>query len=125
MPAYSFEAVDAQGATRKGVLDAETARAARSALRAQALVPLQVLQVGAASGDEAAAGGGQVQGWFSARVFNPAALAVWKPFSSPNTVVATTCWGSFSTSPQFFTTAVSVRPCSCIKCARRSRDPAE
>ncbi|MEO8542757.1 MAG: type II secretion system inner membrane protein GspF [Betaproteobacteria bacterium] len=76
MPAFSFEAVDAQGATRKGVLDAETARAARSALRAQALVPLLVVQVGAAGADESATGG-YGQGWFSARVFNPAALAVW------------------------------------------------
>ncbi len=76
MPAYSFEAVDAQGATRKGVLDAETARAARSALRAQSLVPLQVVQVGAGSADEAAHGA-QAQGWFRARVFNANALAVW------------------------------------------------
>jgi general secretion pathway protein F len=76
MPAYSFEAVDAQGATRKGVLDAETARAARSALRAQSLVPLQVVQVGAGSADQAAPGA-RSQGWLSARVFNANALAVW------------------------------------------------
>jgi general secretion pathway protein F len=76
MPAYSFEAVDAQGATRKGVMDAETARAARSALRAQALVPLQVVQVGVANADEPATDT-HSRGWFTARVFNPAALAVW------------------------------------------------
>jgi general secretion pathway protein F len=76
MPAYSFEAVDAQGATRKGVLDAETARAARSALRAQSLVPLQVVQVGVAHADEPATDT-HSQGWFSTRVFNPSALAVW------------------------------------------------
>jgi general secretion pathway protein F len=74
MPAYSFEAVDAQGALRKGVIDAETARAARSALRAQTLVPLQVSQVGA--GAEGAADD-RAQQWFSGRVFGPAALAVW------------------------------------------------
>ncbi len=76
MPAYSFEALDAQGALRKGVLDAETARAARSALRAQALVPLQVAVVGAsldAPGGAAPAG----SSWFSARVFDAATLAVW------------------------------------------------
>jgi 3-dehydroquinate synthetase len=54
MPAYTFEALDAQGRSRKGVLEAETARAARTALRGQGLVPLQVEAVGAA---DAAAGG--------------------------------------------------------------------
>ena len=78
MPAYSFEAVDAQGAMRKGVIDAETARAARGALRAQALVPLQVAQVGAAQHDDAQAGaGGGASSWWSGRVFGAAALAVW------------------------------------------------
>ena len=42
MPAFSFEALDAQGQTRKGLLEADTAKAARSLLRAQALVPLAV-----------------------------------------------------------------------------------
>ncbi|NDF45626.1 MAG: type II secretion system protein GspF [Betaproteobacteria bacterium] len=42
MPAYSFEAVDAQGQTRRGVLEADTSRAARSQLRAQDWVPLRV-----------------------------------------------------------------------------------
>ena len=36
MPAFSFEALDAQGQTRKGMLEADTAKAARSQLRAQA-----------------------------------------------------------------------------------------
>jgi general secretion pathway protein F len=34
MPAYTFEALDAQGQTRKGVMEAETVKAARSQLRA-------------------------------------------------------------------------------------------
>jgi general secretion pathway protein F len=42
MPAYQFEALDAQGLSRKGVMEADTARSARSQLRAQALVPLSV-----------------------------------------------------------------------------------
>jgi general secretion pathway protein F len=42
MPAYSFEALDAGGMTRKGVMEADTAKAARSLLRTQALVPLHV-----------------------------------------------------------------------------------
>ena len=42
MPAYTFEALDAQGATHKGLIDADTSKAARSQLRARALVPLSV-----------------------------------------------------------------------------------
>jgi general secretion pathway protein F len=42
MPAYAFEALDADGKTRKGVLEADSVRAARVALRDQALVPLVV-----------------------------------------------------------------------------------
>jgi general secretion pathway protein F len=78
MPAYSFEAADAQGALRKGVIDAETARAARSALRGQSLVPLQVAQVGAGTDDDDdAASGRQTRSWLSGKVFGAAALAVW------------------------------------------------
>ena len=40
MPAFSYEAVDATGASKKGVVNADSARAARSDLRAQGLVPL-------------------------------------------------------------------------------------
>ena len=42
MPAYSFEALDAQGHVRRGTLEADSPKAARSLLRAQALVPLDV-----------------------------------------------------------------------------------
>ena len=42
MPAYSFEALDEQGQTRSGLIDADTARAARALLRARSLVPLAV-----------------------------------------------------------------------------------
>jgi general secretion pathway protein F len=78
MPAYSFEALDAQGRSRKGVLEAETARAARTALRGQGLVPLQVDVVGA---PDASAGAGARRtagaGLFAGRTFDAAALAVW------------------------------------------------
>ena len=40
MPAYAFEALTAAGQTEKGLLEAETARAARSLLRSRGLVPL-------------------------------------------------------------------------------------
>jgi general secretion pathway protein F len=42
MPAFRYEAVDAGGATRKGVVNADNARAARSDLRTQGLTPLNV-----------------------------------------------------------------------------------
>lgn len=76
MPAYSFEAIDAKGAARKGVLEAETARAARSALRVQALVPLRVVQVaGGANTEQTDAAGGRSH--TGRRVLNGAGLAVW------------------------------------------------
>ena len=61
MPAYQYEALDAQGNTAKGVIEADTAKAARGLLRSQALVPLAVETV--ASGASTAAN----QGSFGAR----------------------------------------------------------
>lgn len=75
MPAYAFEAVDAQGATRKGVLEADTARSARSMLRAQALVPLAVEPVG--SGQGVGEAPPRSRGLFAGRVFRGTALSVW------------------------------------------------
>ena len=76
MPAYTFEALDAQGQTRKGVMEADTARAARGMLRAQSLVPLSVQAVasGGAAGD---AGAGLNRKFFVSRVFNATGLAIW------------------------------------------------
>lgn len=58
MPAYSFEALTADGQTTSGVLQADSARAARSQLRAQALAPVQVEVVGAGSAQLANGEGG-------------------------------------------------------------------
>ena len=69
MPAYAFEALDAQGQTRKGVLQADTERTARSQLRAQGLVPLTVSNVRTAPALQ--------QEIWSANVFRLTALAVW------------------------------------------------
>jgi general secretion pathway protein F len=52
VPAFRYEAVDAGGATRKGVVNADSARAARSDLRNQGLVPIAVDTI-AAQLDEA------------------------------------------------------------------------
>ena len=75
MPAYTFEALDAQGATQKGLIDADTARAARSMLRARALVPLLVEPASAASGVTVAKGF-NITLW-GGRAFSATALAVW------------------------------------------------
>src|SRR6478609_8638274 len=76
MPAYSFEALDAQGDTRRGVMEADTAKAVRSLLRAQALVPLEVVPV-----SSGVAANEQSFGWsdraFSRAVFNSTGLAIW------------------------------------------------
>jgi general secretion pathway protein F len=76
MPAYSFEALDAQGETRRGVMEADTAKAVRGMLRAQALVPLQVAPVGSGSAaNEQAFGLGTTL--FSRAVFSSTRLAIW------------------------------------------------
>lgn len=77
MPAYSFEALTAEGSTRKGIIEADTARSARSMLRAQALVPLAVEPVGAAKAGQAAGGSGWNATLWTKRVFDATALAVW------------------------------------------------
>jgi general secretion pathway protein F len=74
MPAYSFEALDAQGDTRRGVMEADTAKAVRSLLRAQQLVPLQVQPVAGGAGDAGATGGMRL---FSRTVFTSTGLAIW------------------------------------------------
>ncbi|MDM0114502.1 type II secretion system inner membrane protein GspF [Variovorax sp. J22R133] len=76
MPAYSFEAIDQQGQPRKGVLEADTARAARGLLRAQALIPLSVESVGSER-DTGVKPGGWQRHFGGGRVFNATGLAVW------------------------------------------------
>jgi general secretion pathway protein F len=70
VPAYKFEAIDGAGRSRTGLLDADNAKAARAQLRAQALVPLDVVPVGQAAND-----GGVAR--FGRRVFSSTELAVW------------------------------------------------
>ena len=77
MPVYSFEALTADGQTRKGVIDADSARAARGMLRNQAMVPLSVTTVSAdVSGEHGRASTGLGQR-FKRRVFNATALTIW------------------------------------------------
>ncbi|NML48459.1 type II secretion system inner membrane protein GspF [Ramlibacter sp. G-1-2-2] len=77
MPAYAFEALDAEGATQKGVIEADTAKAARGLLRSRALVPLDVRPVAAGSADAGSAATGLNRAIFTRPVFNSTALAIW------------------------------------------------
>ncbi|OYU93889.1 MAG: type II secretion system protein GspF, partial [Burkholderiales bacterium PBB5] len=70
MPAYNYEALDEHGKPRTGVLEAENAKAARSQLRAQGLVPLAVAPL-AASVQTAG------ESRWSRRVFSSTGLSVW------------------------------------------------
>ena len=72
MPAYTFEALQADGKSRKGVIEADTAKAARALLRGQALVPLAVDPVAGGAGGSVLSrpmGGG--------RALNSTQLAIW------------------------------------------------
>jgi len=70
VPAYTFEALQADGKSRQGVIEADSARAARALLREQALVPLTV---------EPVTTGGSVltRPLGGARAFNASQLAIW------------------------------------------------
>ncbi len=76
MPAYSFEALSATGETRKGTIDSDSAKGARSLLRSQGLVPLEVVAVGTQNKD-GSTGTGLNRSLWTARVFNATALAIW------------------------------------------------
>jgi general secretion pathway protein F len=70
MPAYAFEALSADGQTRKGTLEADSVKSARTQLRTQGLVPLSVEAVQAAKAGSAGA-------LFARRVLGAQALSVW------------------------------------------------
>ena len=71
MPAYRYDALDADGKARKGTVEADSAKAARAQLRTLALVPLAVTPLA-----ESAAG--TADGLrFARRVFTNAGLTVW------------------------------------------------
>lgn len=76
MPAYSFEALQRDGKSRQGIIEADTVKAARSMLRAQALVPLAVNPV---AGDGSGGSSRSVLqiSLFGGRVFSATELAIW------------------------------------------------
>jgi len=77
MPAYRFEALQTDGQTRKGVVEADSQKSARSQLRTQGLVPLLVEPIG--TGEAARA---QALPWWQkpigpSRAFSSSQRAVW------------------------------------------------
>ncbi|TAG34517.1 MAG: type II secretion system protein GspF [Polaromonas sp.] len=78
MPAYSFEAMQSDGKIRRGVIEADTARSARSMLRTQALVPLAVNAVTSGGASTSGTAPSLLQtNLFGGRVFNATRLAIW------------------------------------------------
>jgi general secretion pathway protein F len=71
MPAYRYDALDADGKAARGTVEADSAKAARAQLRALALVPLSVTPLA----QSAAGSGGGLR--LARRVFGGAGLTVW------------------------------------------------
>jgi general secretion pathway protein F len=70
MPAYKYEALDGNGKSSTGIVEAESVKAARSHLRGLQLVPLGLTPVAVTE-----AAGGQKR--FSRKAFSSSGLAVW------------------------------------------------
>ena len=78
MPAYRFEALQTNGSTRKGTLEADSLKTARAQLRAQSLVPLLVEAIASGSGSDAESALPWWQRPISpGRVFSSSQRAVW------------------------------------------------
>ena len=82
MTAFSFEAMDASGKTRRGVVDADSLKAARSQLRGQGLIPLGVFAVSGGGGSDAGEGAqtgdaNASRSLLQRRILGPTALATW------------------------------------------------
>ena len=72
MPAFKYQALNADGRQSNGLIEADNARAARTQLRSSGLVPLQVVPV---AQQEQQAGSPTLR--WSRRVFSATALSVW------------------------------------------------
>lgn len=74
MPAYSFTALDDQGQTRKGTLEADSAKSARGQLRAQSFIPISVQVL---TGSQGSAANDDSAGLWRSRVINSNELSIW------------------------------------------------
>ena len=77
MPAYRFEALQADGTARKGVIEADSLKTARNQLRMQSLVPLEVTAIASGAAEPA-----QPMPWWQrpigqSRAFSTSQRAVW------------------------------------------------
>ena len=70
MPAFSYQAIDSQGVTQRGILEGDSERAVRSQLRARQLVPLLVEPVSSPTQSR------DIVLW-QRRVLNQTALTIW------------------------------------------------
>ncbi|MBW8759802.1 MAG: type II secretion system inner membrane protein GspF [Burkholderiales bacterium] len=70
MPAFKYEALDANGKSSTGIVEAETVKAARSHLRGLQLVPLGLTPVAVVESAEK-------RSMFSRKTFSSSSLAVW------------------------------------------------
>jgi len=70
MPAFKYEALDANGKSSSGIVEAETAKAARSHLRGLQLVPLGLTPVAVVESAEK-------RSLFARKTFSSSSLAVW------------------------------------------------
>jgi len=77
MPAYRFEALQTDGQTRKGVVEADSQKSARTQLRTQGLVPLSVEPIGASDKSATAALPWWQQPIGQTRAFSGSQRAVW------------------------------------------------
>jgi general secretion pathway protein F len=75
MPAYRFEALQADGKPRKGVVEADSLKTARSQLRTQSLVPLSVEAIASGSAEAALPWWQRPIG--GSRAFNASQRAIW------------------------------------------------
>ncbi|MFL6680842.1 MAG: type II secretion system inner membrane protein GspF [Burkholderiaceae bacterium] len=70
MPAFKYEALDANGKSSSGIVEAETAKAARSHLRGLQLVPLGLTPVAVVESSEK-------RSLFARKTFSSSSLSVW------------------------------------------------
>lgn len=77
MPAYTYEAVDAEGRAQRGLLEADTVRAARTQLRQRGLIPLNVASAIDSTHPTNGHGTGLNRTLWQRRTFPTSALAVW------------------------------------------------
>lgn len=73
MTAYAYKALDTDGKTLRGLLETDSAKAARNQLRAQGLIPIEVEAISIGTGINTQSG----TSYFAKPAFNASALTIW------------------------------------------------